>query len=199
MDVERLEKHKLHHTNQEKKSEEWKHICQICFFKFPTDFSLTLHTRSKHPKKVWSCECGKIFLTQKFNSGQSMSNAYKKHLKETCSAHPDVAQNFPFECQHCQKRLRTKRALDIHVGQRHADHYYKCEKCSMQHSNKLLHLRHVGNCTGQKTGPNPRNTTCDACGKKCQTNLGLLKHRASKNCPGNWFIETVDELAPNQV
>ena len=43
-----------------------------------------------------------------------------QHLRDTCSAHPNIEVNLPFKCSHCQERLRTQRALDIHVGRWHA-------------------------------------------------------------------------------
>ena len=170
-----MARHKEHHINKE-----WKHKCQFCSLGFSSDLSLSHHMVTHN---TWSCKCGKTFLGKKFhtsNGTQVKSRTYLQHLTETCSAHPDITKNLPFECQHCQKRMGTKRALEIHMGRWHADHYYSCDKCGIQHANKNLHVRHVGRCfgpPGTKLAP-----TCNVCGKTFTSQQNLTLHEARKIC-----------------
>ena len=158
--------------------------------RYETETGLTIHHTNAHNRNTpWSCECGKVF-SSKYQGKKStrLNRLCIQHLLDTCSAHPDVTKNLPFECRLCKMRLLTKRALDIHVGAKHADHYYSCDKCGMRHANKMLHLRHVGRCD--------KDHFCKNCSKTFKSETELTFHIRNycriKSC------EFCDETFANQ-
>ena len=105
---------------------------------FKCDCGKLLYSNSKSDKKWYKKNTEFIQVCSKYSVNENQTSSMKnvvhqpeyrmlslsilclQHLRDTCSAHPNIEVNLPFKCSHCQERLRTQRALDIHVGRWHA-------------------------------------------------------------------------------
>ena len=173
---DRIDNHMKHHTNLD-----WKHVCDTCDMRFQKEHLLISHLRI-HGKEVmvkasdnhFICGCGKVL--RKFNNMKTkkLDKEYLQHLLETCSAHPDVTVNLPFKCSQCDVRLRTQKALDIHVGRFHVEKSFNCPICDMKHSNKMLHFRHIEQCN--KNMVDNEKHMCEVCQKEFPLKSELKRH-----------------------
>ena len=136
----------------------------------------------------FQCECGETFKKPR-KKFLSLDPGYFKHLQQTCSAHPDVTVNLPYQCPECLKRMRTKRALDIHIGQKHTKKCYECSKCDMKYSNQMFYQRHIKQCNGPveevfEKKKRRIKSVCEVCQEEFTGKLRIQKFRTHrKHCP----------------
>ena len=149
------------------------HVCDRCSCRFKDEVGVANHRRqcggtNEATWKQFPCECGRAFSSKGF---------LNKHLKKTCEARPNVEVNLPHQCDECSDRFRTTHALAIHIGRDHGPKRYECPRCGAKHSNKVLHVRHVGRC--ERATEETTVYGCFKCGLRETSRELLDRHQAT--------------------
>ncbi|XP_052864502.1 uncharacterized protein LOC128271106 [Anopheles cruzii] len=125
------------------------HACDICGKHFLNRTTL-LHHHSVHgPFKKIPCaaeNCDIVFRDERL---------MRRHFRNVHAEHT------PYECPHCQKKYRSKEALDIHVRCHTGDRPFPCrhDGCTRRFSHGTDRLRHE---RAAHTGERPHK--CPSCG-----------------------------------
>lgn len=110
------------------------YVCDVCDKRFNSDFTLKRHKHSAHPKTTNIKCCDKEFY---------LFSDYKKHQD---SVHAES-----FVCLHCQKVLRSKKTLRVHIKTQHSAEDAKkfiCTFCSKAFNFKVHLENHERTHTG---------------------------------------------------
>uniref|UniRef100_A0A182J1M2 C2H2-type domain-containing protein n=1 Tax=Anopheles atroparvus TaxID=41427 RepID=A0A182J1M2_ANOAO len=154
--VEKVQKHRFYKMRVEKQR------CHICGRKFMRKSGLTEHQEREHldlPVR-FACEtCGKAFITRStLNMHRRVHEPFKRIPcdAEGCDSvfrderlmrrhYRNVhSKDMPYACRHCQKKFRTKEALDIHDRSHTGEKPYPCrhEGCTKRYAHGTDRLRH---------------------------------------------------------
>ncbi|XP_058820772.1 zinc finger protein 845-like [Topomyia yanbarensis] len=167
----KLMQHQFYKQNREE------HVCQECGQNFYKLHALRDHELKEHSQQPpeYECDvCGKAFRKSSVlkhhrkihvpfenvpctEPGCKLSFRDEALMKRHCrNVHGDV---FPWECQFCPKKLRTKEAMDIHVRVHTGEKPFACrEGCERRFAHATDRARHE---RSKHTGEKPHK--CDQC------------------------------------
>ncbi|CAK1554426.1 unnamed protein product [Leptosia nina] len=134
--------------------------CRVCDEVFPTKLKLRYHANRKHDfseKRIKRLKCPHCL--------ERFSEHYRKmtHLKEV---HSIV---FAFDCQICEARLPTRKALTQHTTKLHTLSI-QCKICNKCFGNNSVLKLHMMSHTGE------RSFVCSICQKAYKQKKSLKKH-----------------------